>query len=88
MGLSENRGNRRRQAASRMRQCRARRRNGLHVVRVAYPDALPLALCDAGFLAAWDSEDRAAVARAIERVLRAMCAGGGYSVTGSDADTV
>jgi hypothetical protein len=79
----------RRQTSSstdRMRSCRERRRNGLHIARVAYPDALPLALCDEGFLPAWDTENPEAVTKAIEAALSALCAANGYDVTRSDDD--
>jgi hypothetical protein len=75
-------------AADRMKNFRVRRRNGLRVVRVQYPDALPLALADSGFIEDWDTEDSAAIARAIERVLAAMVVSAGYDVTGSDDGTV
>src|SRR5262245_9860667 len=75
-------------ANARMRICRERKRNGLRVARVEYPDALPLALSDAGFLGAWDTENPQAVARAIEAALRAMVISAGYDVTGAGDDVV
>jgi hypothetical protein len=75
-------------AANRMRTCRQRRRDGRHVVRITYPDSLPLALAGSGFLGDWDTENEIEIARAIERVLQAVCVSAGYDVTGSDDGTV
>ena len=74
-------------AADRMRSCRERRRKRFKIARgVAYPDALPLALCDEGLLDAWDTENLEAVAKAIEAALIALCVYHGYAVTPSDDD--
>jgi hypothetical protein len=66
--------NRAAHASARMARFRQRRRNYRYMVRVEYPEALPLALVDAGFLQQWDDGNPEAIARAIERVLVAMCA--------------
>jgi len=60
-------------AADRMRKARARRRNGVAVLQIEVAIG-PLAdqLVEAGLLGAWDSEDRDAIKRAVERVLDAL----------------
>jgi hypothetical protein len=73
-------------AVKRMALCRSRRRNGLHVARVEYPDALPLALVDAGCLSEWDTENESEIVKGIERLLVKLSTG--YSATGSNDDTV
>ena len=73
-------------AADRMQRLRDRRRRHCNIVRIEYPAALPLALADAGLLAAWDSEDPTAVGKAIEVMLIDMCKKAGYEVTPSDDD--
>jgi hypothetical protein len=71
-----------------MRSCRKRRRNGFKITRrpVAYPDAFLLALCDEGFLPAWDTENPEAVVQAIEAMCVAICVANGYAVTPADDD--
>jgi hypothetical protein len=77
-------------AAARMARFRQRRRNYRHCVRIEYPEALPLALVDAGFLQQWDDTNPKAIAKAIENVLIAMCAKADYDVgvTGSGSGVV
>jgi hypothetical protein len=76
-----------RSSAARMRSCRERRRNGFKIARaVAYPDALPLALCDEDLLKPWDEGDPKAVVKAIEEALVAICLRNGYAVTDFDDD--
>jgi hypothetical protein len=60
-------------AAARNARFRQRRRKCRYSVRIEYPEALPLALVDAGWLQQWDDNDPAAIAKAIENVLIAMC---------------
>jgi hypothetical protein len=56
-----------------MARLHQRRRKCRYSVRIEYPEALPLALVDSGFLAQWDDTNPKAIAKAIENVLIAMC---------------
>ncbi|WP_347264909.1 hypothetical protein [Nitrobacter sp.] len=59
--------------AERQRLYRARRRRGDVVTRaIAVPAISVETLIDAGFLAEWNADDPAAVARAIEALLRSL----------------
>ena len=82
--------NRAAHASARMARFRQRRRKHRHSVRVEYPECLPLALVDSGFLAAWDDTNPKAIAEAIERVLLALCQKADYDigVTGSESPKV
>ena len=73
-------------ATDRMQRLRDRRRRHCNTVRIEYPEALPLALVDAEFLEAWDTENPLAVTKAIEAMLIDMCKRAGYDVTPSDDD--
>jgi hypothetical protein len=64
--------------AARMARFRQRRRKCRYSVRIEYPEALPLALVDAGFLQQWDDSNPEAIGKAIERVLLALCAKQNY----------
>ena len=58
-------------AAARSRRCRQRARDGVMVVPIAIPADFVLDLIDSGLLAPAAGEDRAAIARAIERFIEA-----------------
>jgi hypothetical protein len=59
-----------RSGAERARDCRARRRGGRLLVKLELaPEIHCAALVDGGYLAEWDLDDPAAIARAIVKML-------------------
>lgn len=61
-----------RSSVARVREFRARVRRHSKLIAIEIPGELPLALCEAGFLAEWDTESPAEIRKAIERVLARM----------------
>ena len=62
--------------ADRQRRWRNRQRDGLAVFQIeASVFALADALVDAGWLQAWDCDDRAAIAAALDRAIQHLVAG-------------
>jgi len=62
--------------ASRQRQLRQRRRDGLAVFKIeASVFELADRLVDAGWLAEWDADDRTAIEAALDRAIQHLVAG-------------
>ena len=59
-------------SAARVREFRARARRHSKLIAIEISNELPLALCEAGFLAEWDTENRSEIRKAIEKVLARM----------------
>ena len=59
-------------SVARVREFRARTRRHGKLIAIEIPGELPLALCEAGFLAEWDCENPVEIRKAIEKVLARM----------------